>query len=95
MTVGELLSRVSSAELTEWMAFDLVDPFGAERADLRAGIVASTIANVNRGKGKKAYSPKDFMPDYRPKGTRLAAKARAALAAAAAGAEAKRQRKVK
>jgi hypothetical protein len=37
----------------------------AERAaDLRAGIVASTIANVNRDPKKKpdAYQPADFMP---------------------------------
>ena len=95
MTVAELLSRVSAAELTEWEAFDRLDPFTRERDDLRAGIVASTIANVNRGKGKRAYTPKDFMPDYRPKGARLAEKARAAIAAAAASAAAKSQRKVK
>lgn len=29
---------------------------------LNAGIVASMIYNVNRPKGKKALSPKDFMP---------------------------------
>lgn len=33
-------------------------------SDRRAGIIASTIANVNRGKGKKAYKPEDFMPKY-------------------------------
>lgn len=32
-----------------------------ERADLRAGIIASTIANVFRGKGG-AFKPQDFMP---------------------------------
>jgi len=32
--------------------------------DFRAGIVASTVANCNRGKGQKAFKPKDFMPDY-------------------------------
>ena len=37
-------------------------PFGDERADLQAGIVASTIANVNRGKNTSAYKPEDFMP---------------------------------
>lgn len=30
--------------------------------DFRTGIIASTIANVNRGKRKKAYKPADFMP---------------------------------
>ena len=40
-----------------------MDPFGDERADLRAGIVAATVANVNRAKGKP-LSPSDFMPDF-------------------------------
>jgi len=33
-----------------------------ERDDFRAGIVASVIANVNRGKGAKPFTPQDFMP---------------------------------
>ena len=48
-------------ELMEYMA---IDPQGERRADLRAGIIAATLANVNRGKGTKAYQPKDFMPQF-------------------------------
>lgn len=33
-----------------------------ERAYYRTGIIASVIANVNRGKNTKAYKPEDFMP---------------------------------
>jgi hypothetical protein len=33
-------------ELAEWAAYYQCEPFGEERADLRAGIVASVIANV-------------------------------------------------
>jgi hypothetical protein len=33
-------------------------------AFLRSGIIASTIANVNRGKGKSPYKPEDFMPKF-------------------------------
>ncbi len=29
---------------------------------MRAGIIASIIANVNRGKKTRAFTPKDFMP---------------------------------
>jgi len=32
--------------------------------DFLAGIVAATIANVNRGKAQKAFKPEDFMPKY-------------------------------
>ena len=64
MTVGELLHTMSSKELVEWQAYYSIEPFGEERADLRAGIIASTIANVNRPKGKKAYDAEDFMPKF-------------------------------
>ena len=44
------------------MAFYNLDPFGEVRGDLQAGIVASTIANANSGKGSKTFQPADFMP---------------------------------
>lgn len=57
---------MSSTQLAEWMAFYRLEPWGDERADMRAGIVASTIANVNRDAKKrpKPYTPGDFMPQY-------------------------------
>lgn len=57
MTRHELLGRMSSQELTDWMVYAQVEPFGDERADLRAALVASVIANVNRDPKKK---PKPF-----------------------------------
>src|SRR5690606_3853501 len=65
MTVAELGQRMSSAELTEWMAFFGLEPWGTEVEDWRAAMVASVIANVNRDpKKRKPYEPKDFMPRY-------------------------------
>lgn len=64
MTVSELLSRVSSRELSEWQAYYGLEPFGEDRADLRAGIVASTVANVSRKSGTKPYKAQDFMPRF-------------------------------
>lgn len=49
---------------TSWQAYYTLEPFGQERADLRAGIVASTMANALRGKRTRAYKPKDFMPMF-------------------------------
>ncbi len=43
------------------MAYYQVEPFGEERADLRAGIVASTLININRRKGTKMSKPTDFL----------------------------------
>lgn len=60
MTVGELLGRASGRELTEWTAYYKLEPFGEERADVRAGVVASVIANVHRGKNRP-FRPTDFM----------------------------------
>mgnify|MGYP000940748974 FL=1 len=58
-----MLQRMSSRELSEWMAYYNIEPFGEERADLRSGIVASTIANVNRDPKKgQPFKPTDFMP---------------------------------
>ena len=51
------------SELGEWMGFWSINPWGERRADLRAGVVASTIANVNRDPKKRpsAYVPDDFV----------------------------------
>lgn len=65
-TVREL-DAMESAELTHWQAFYRRNPWGPERADLRAGIVAATVANLPRmfgfSKGK-ALPPSDFMPKF-------------------------------
>src|SRR5690606_3053338 len=64
MTVAELGQRMSSRELTEWMAFFSLEPWGTEVEDWRFGMLASVIANVNRDtkRRKKPYEPQDFMP---------------------------------
>jgi hypothetical protein len=60
------LEHISSLELSEWMAYDQVEPFGELRADLRAGIITATIANVNRDadKHREPFTPQDFMPNF-------------------------------
>lgn len=64
MTVGELLTRISSRELAEWRAYYTMEPFGEDRADLRAGIIASTTANVFRKSGTQPYKAQDFLPKF-------------------------------
>jgi hypothetical protein len=59
-----LLARVTATELAEWAAYERVaGPLGAPRADLQAGIIAATVANANRGKGRAAI-PADFIPEW-------------------------------
>ncbi|GAA2609630.1 phage tail assembly protein T [Actinomadura fulvescens] len=69
MTVAELLERTSSSELTEWQAYERVaGPLGPARADVQSAIVAATVANANRSKGKPA-TPADFVPRWDRKPT--------------------------
>ena len=60
-----MLRRMSSAELTEWMAFSMLEPFGGETQYLGPAITSATIANVNREKNQKEYKPADFVPQFR------------------------------
>lgn len=82
--MDRMLSEISSRAFAEWMAYSRLEPWGEDRDDLRMAIVASTIANTNRGKNQKPYKPADFMPSFEPETeeqaqARLLAKARSAL----------------
>jgi hypothetical protein len=63
-TRRELLASLDSAELTFWMAFDRVDPFGQERGDLRAGMIAANYSNWKRSPNAERFKPSDFMWKY-------------------------------
>jgi hypothetical protein len=62
-TVDELYDTVSAEEFDRWAEYHSIDPFGEWRADVRSGLIASVIANVNRDPTKKpdAYTAQDFM----------------------------------
>lgn len=57
----ELLATVDSAELTEWMAFAELEPFGGPADDYRAGLPAAAVVNVHRD-GGQPVQPLDFIP---------------------------------
>jgi hypothetical protein len=59
-----MLSEIPVSLMYEWMDYASRKPFGEERADLRSGIIACTIANANRGKASKRFKPSDFMPKF-------------------------------
>ena len=60
MTVAQLDREMSAKELTEWMIYYSIEPFGGAREDYRAALVSSTIANV---KGVKV-TPNDFIKPW-------------------------------
>ena len=57
-----MLATMSARQFEEWSAFYFQEPWGDFRADLRAGIVASTLANIHRKPRSPAFTPLDFMP---------------------------------
>lgn len=64
MTRRQLLANLDSEELTLWRAFDRVDPFGQDRADLRAGIIAANYSNWKKSGNCDRFVPADFMFEY-------------------------------
>jgi hypothetical protein len=61
LTVAELEERMSLREFTDWQAFNRLEPFLPERVDLAGALVTSMLANINRPKGRRAFSVDDFM----------------------------------
>ena len=89
----ELLGSLTARELAEWMAYEMLEPFGAPAHAFNAGVVASTLGNVNRARDSEPFVPEDFTPQIyrkpkdeaarreRVKKRRLAAKVKAAFGA--------------
>jgi len=64
MSLVRAQQEISSAEFSQWIAYNNVEPFGESRADLRAGIISSVMANIHRGKGQKSFTADEFMPEF-------------------------------
>ena len=65
MPVGELLRRTSSAELTEWMAYEqLAGPLGPARDDILIAQLCAVVANSQKDKKSKKAKTKDFLPEW-------------------------------
>ena len=62
-TVKELLQIIDSQELSEWMAYNTIDPFTEDRADRRSAIIARVAAT---GLLKNSFSTNDFMAVPKP-----------------------------
>jgi hypothetical protein len=62
LNLRKVAEQLTSRELTDWLAYWSLEPWGEERADFRSGILAAAMSNRWRGKGEKAAKPQDFMP---------------------------------
>ena len=67
-TLDELEQTISAQEFGMWAALNAEDPWDYSRADVNAGVIASTVANY-AGKIRKEHSapasPIDFMPFHK------------------------------
>ena len=64
-TPRELLAATTAAEITEAMAFEQLEPFGALHQEQLAGAVCAVLANIHSKPGAKPLGPADFMPALR------------------------------
>lgn len=64
------MDQLTSAQLSEWEAYDRLDPIGTWRDDYRMAVLDSLIVNiVSRLYAKKGHTPKEvtpteFMPNW-------------------------------
>lgn len=64
MPVSEAQRRVSSSEFVEWQAFNNISPWGPERGDVLAAMIAWTTAtSAHSGKGRRPKL-RDFIPRW-------------------------------
>ena len=66
MTVAELLQRISSRELTEWMMYYQIEPFGINVDMYGHAMTTSTLLNIYRDTKKhpNPIQPSDVMPEW-------------------------------
>ena len=55
---------LTAKQMNEWIAYQALEPFGARREDLRAGMITSTFINANRGKDSPIIRPDEIFPEF-------------------------------
>jgi len=62
-----MLAEMRPSELGQWIALMQVEPWGAYRDDVRAGVAAACLAPMwGKRKDGQGFKPTDFMPDFEP-----------------------------
>ena len=63
-----LAPLLSSAQLTEWMAYFSVEPFGQARQDSASRLIAWILLNANRASGVEPFAIDDILPNLMDRG---------------------------
>ena len=61
-TPSELLAACTSADITEMIAFERLEPFGPLHDELLAGRICATLVNLQQREGSDPVTPGDFFP---------------------------------
>lgn len=58
-----MLRQLTAREFLGWSAYAELEPFGEERGDIRAALIATVLANINRDPKRRpqAFRLEDFM----------------------------------
>lgn len=64
-TPRELLAAVTSDDITEAMAFERLEPFGALHQEAMFGRVCAVLANLHLPKEREPFEAADFAPALR------------------------------
>lgn len=63
-----MLDQLNSYQISEWEAFNYLDPIGDERQDIHMAILATTIFNlavdIHAKKGTKHREITDYLPNW-------------------------------
>ncbi len=66
--MGEFLASVTSEELTDWLAFSRLEPWGDERADYHAAMICMICYQMWRGKNSPRMKLEDFIIKFLSEG---------------------------
>lgn len=56
-----MLASITWRQFLEWWMYAELEPFSEEREDLRNAYIVTTMANLNRKKGKKPFQIADLV----------------------------------
>ena len=64
MSVAQAQREIDSIEFAYWLEYSQIEPFGAPYEDMRAGMVTSMLANINRDTAThpEPFGILDFVP---------------------------------
>lgn len=67
-THTELLHRLSSKELTDWTAYDQLEPIGSLRDDYHTAQICAVLANIHRNSEvhPEPFKVEDFLLSFIP-----------------------------